>query len=215
MARAVILAVCALLLAGCAAAPTLPSPPGEAELDEYSSGQLDELWDVIAVAAPQPDVPRVEFTTADEWAETQAACLTAAGLPARSVSGGFTIDGYGALTPVQAVVAQWTCLKQYPVDPRENGYLGIDEILYAYDYFVDRLGPCLSLLGYDVPLPPDRLAYVGTLRTGMYWNPYDAVVATGATDEDWERVDARCPPLPDDPYRVLHPLRRESDGRSG
>ncbi|CAN5305176.1 hypothetical protein BH09ACT5_BH09ACT5_23120 [soil metagenome] len=153
-----------------------------------------------------PPIQRVAFTTTDNWATMQVTCLRAAGLPAREVNGGFAIDNTGALTQDEAVTAQMTCMAEYPVDPRSRGYLSDAQLLYVYDYFVSRLAPCLEMLGYDVPRPPDRYAYIGTVRSGFTWSPYrlehGPLQATSAT---WAVINAKCPPLPEEPFGGFQP----------
>ena len=197
-----------LLIAGCATPTPIPPGASDAEAREVATQYVADYWKFLP--HPQrrelPDIDIVAFTTTSSWASTQVSCLTAAGLPAREVNGGFAVDGNGALSPDESVDAQLTCMAQYPVDPRTRGYLSAEQLLYVYDYFVQRLAPCLRGLGYHVLPPPDRLAYVGTVRTGFSWSPYrlDRGLLK-ATASRWELINAKCPPLPDYPFANFQP----------
>ncbi|MCU1439792.1 MAG: hypothetical protein JWP85_789 [Rhodoglobus sp.] len=197
-----------LLLAGCAAPASVPAGPSVAEIDSVVQQQLDSQWDSYPglEGAMKPQVDRVAFTSAETWASMQVSCLNERGIDAREVSGGYTVEGLD--DPVAARVAMWVCLGEYPRDPRDAGYLSDPQILYMYDFYVSRLGPCMKLLGYAVSDPPAREDYVDRLRSGNYWSPYFAEgwEPQRIDVEKWERVDFECGRLPDDPYHQYHPL---------
>ena len=207
------------LLAGCSAATPVPPGATDTEVDAYVSSTLDSYWQSIQSGrliadgvSAVPKVPTVAFTTPDTWASVQTSCLQAAGLQAREISGGFTIDDPGDLDATAVSIAQWTCLRQYPVDPRITGFLSDAQVLYMYDYFTTRLAPCLASLGFEVPPPPPRERFVGLVRDGPSWNPYyradgDLIVELPA---QWVRVNAQCPPLPDDPFGSYRPEQSRS-----
>jgi hypothetical protein len=186
----------------------------DADVDAYVAGQLDRYWKQILASSSaadkldaEPDVATVAFTTPDTWSTVQTSCLQAAGLQAREISGGFTIDDPGDLDATEVSLAQWTCLRQYPVDPRITGFLSDAQVLFMYDYFVSRLTPCIATLGFDVTPPPQRDQYLALVRAGSSWSPY-----IGADGEpiarspgEWALVNGRCPPLPDDPFGPYRP----------
>jgi hypothetical protein len=197
-----------LLMVGCTAPVGVPADPSDAEIDAMLRQQLDSRWESYAWPAgvAKPTVERVAFTTAETWSSTQVGCLQRAGIDAREVSGGFAVDEN--VDPAVARVAMWTCLAQYPRDPRGAGYLSEAQILYMYDFYVERLGPCMRLLGYGVSEPPAREEYVDLIRAGTYWSPY---FAQGWDPQPidvakWRRVDFECGHLPADPYRSYLPL---------
>lgn len=208
--RLVGLAAVVLLLAGCAAPAPVPPGATDAEAEAVVTEQLTTYWSSLGLDQALGDRPtpqRIAFTTADSWASAQVTCLVAAGLDAREVSGGFAIDSDGALTRSEGIAAQLTCLAQYPVDPRVDGFLSDAQALYMYDYFTERLVPCLELLGYDVPPAPARSSYLHLLRVGIPWTPYERAdsgpIAT--TPAEWEIIDAKCPALPTDPFSRFQP----------
>lgn len=185
-----------VLLAGCASTAGIPPGISGTEAEVLVDAQLDSLWAGLRLpeGTVQPEVERIAWTTTDTWSSTQVGCLLGEGIAAREVSGGFAIDG--ADTPATAI-SQWTCLARYPVDPRGVGYLSDAQVLYMYDYFAKRLAPCLRLLGYAVDEPPPRADYLASVREGRFWSPYSEAIGDSA---DRQRIDARCPPLPADPY---------------
>jgi hypothetical protein len=196
-------------LNGCAS--TLAPPPlaTDAEVEEQLAQEFAERWDALELpnGIPQPDATTVKLTSRASWAYLQVECLVENGLHAREVSGDFSIDPDQTHTREESLVIRWTCERQYPVDPRSVGYLTIPQTLFMYDYFATRLAPCLELQGLDVPPPTDRAAYVGAIRAGGAWNPYFAADGTALVSSDAElaALDARCPPLPDDPYGWYRP----------
>jgi len=199
-----------LLLAGCASPPTPPAPPTDIELDEQVESESDALWDLMRLptGTPRPAVGTVLYSSLDTVADIQVACLQAHNLPARRVTGGYSITNSGQYTETESRVIQWTCRRQYPVDPRLTGYLSIPQALYMYDYFAKRTAPCLALEGYRVAPPPDRLAYVGLMRSGSVWNPYftaDGLSLVHSAEEQ-ARINSRCPPLDEEPYSQYLPF---------
>lgn len=190
-----------VLLTGCAAAADIPPGISRAEAEALVDSQLDSLWAGLQLpeGTVQPEVERVAWTTTDTWSSAQVGCLLGEGVAAREVSGGFAIDGPDTTA---TVISQWECLARYPVDPRGVGYLSDAQVLYMYDYFVDRLAPCLRLLGYDVGAPPPREEYLGSVREGVFWSPYTEAIEDSA---DRQRIDTRCTPLPADPYAAYLP----------
>jgi hypothetical protein len=197
-----------LLMAGCAAPVDVPADASDAEIDALLEQQLDSRWESYAWpdGVVKPAVERVAFTTDRTWSATQVGCLVRAGLDAREVSGGFTVDEDADSTAAR--VAMWTCQAQYPRDPRGAGYLSEAQILYMYDFYVSRLGPCMRLLGYTVSEPPERGEYVDLIRSGTYWSPYFAQGwdPQHIDVDKWRRVDFECGHLPADPYRSYLPL---------
>jgi hypothetical protein len=204
--------VALLVLSGCAPTPTPPPPATDAQIEEEISRQLDASWDALGLPSiiPKPAVTTVELTTRAQWPYRQVNCVIAQGLPAHETSGNFTLDLDTTHTRAESLVIQWTCKRQFPVDPRTDGYLTEAQALYLYDYFVDRLAPCLELQGLDVPPAPARDSYVGAIRTGIAWNPYFA--ADGApvvsSRADLTTLDLRCPPLAGQPYAWYRPFGR-------
>ena len=199
--------VAVLLLTGCATPTPIPPSITDDEAESIVTLQLDRYWAELSRGEDRqfPTFERVAFSTPDTWASVQVSCLIAAGLDAREVSGGFAIDGYGSLSPGEGDRAQVVCLGEYPVDPRAQGFLSDAQVLYAYDYFTERLAPCLQLLGFAVPPAPARSSYADSTRDGLFWTPYGQSPPIEATAEEWSVINAKCPPLPAEPFSLFQP----------
>ena len=181
--------------------------------------QSDASWNSLPLTAaiPRPDVKRISYTNGANWSETQADCLRKHGINAHEVSGGFAVDGVGDSDAY--LIASWTCATEYPVDVRDGGYLTPDQVLYMYDFWANRLAPCLKLLGYQLAPTPTRDQFVQGLASSRHWTPYNTVDGQPLVDspEQWRQIDLRCPPLPADywnyePLAYLHALSLEGTG---
>ena len=207
-------ALAAVLLAGCTTAVAVPPDATDAEVDAYVASQLEPYWQNILASsanadgiADELDVATVAFTTPDTWSTVQTSCLQAAGLQAREISGGFTIDDPGNLDATAVSLAQWTCLRQYPVDPRIAGFLSDAQVMFMYDDFTARLAPCVAALGFDVSPPPARGQYLRLVREGASWSPYFRADGelVAQSPQQWTLLNGKCPPLPDDPFGSFRP----------
>ena len=203
------LAASVLLLAGCATPSPVPPGATDEEAERVVAEELVNYWSALGPGQANGRLvaERIAFTTRDSWASAQVSCLIAAGLDAREVSGGFAIDSNGELSNAEGLDAQLTCLGQYPVDPRTEGFLSDAQALYMYDYFTQRLVPCLELLGYAIPPAPARDSYVHLLRVGVPWTPYELAdrAPLSTLGSDWKIINAKCPPLPADPFSDFQP----------
>ena len=208
----------AVLLAGCTTAVAVPPDATDAEIDAHVATQLEQYWRNILASsanadgnadgnADEPDVATVAFTTPDTWSTVQTSCLQAAGLQAREISGGFTIDDPGNLDATEVSLAQWTCLRQYPVDPRIAGFLSDAQVMFMYDDFTARLAPCVAALGFDVSPAPARGQYLRLVREGASWSPYSRADGelVAQSPQQWTLLNGKCPPLPDDPFGSFRP----------
>lgn len=209
------LAASVTVLSGCAAGDPVPPGPTDAEINTVIDREMVQRWDALGLPATitRPNIARIELAKPTNWSYLQLACYQAAGLDARDVSGDFTVAGYLPGYPAQVVphgasIAIYTCQAQYPMDPRLVGYLTDAQVLYMYDYFRDRLAPCLELLGYPVPPAPPRGQYIDAVRLGLFWNPYygDSSHPITESARDLQAIDLRCAPLPEDPYGSFHPI---------
>ena len=100
-------ALLVLLLAGCTAA-TPPAPATDAEVEEVLTSQFDAKWDALDLPRdiPKPDATTIEYTTRASWAYVQVTCLQEQGVPAREVSGDFSIDPDSTRTREESLVIQ-------------------------------------------------------------------------------------------------------------
>lgn len=200
------IAVVGLLLAGCASAPAVPAGPTYSQRIEIINRINDEAWSQMFPpdsGARKPQVDVVASVSPTDLPRTIVDCLQKSGITAT-----LTVDGNIVIThpdawPHVADFANYVCTMQYPVDASSAGFLSDAQVGYLYDYFADRLAPCLRLLGYDVGAAPDRQYFVEHYDLGAHWSPYRS--ATPAIAEaDWGHVDYRCPPPPVDPFGSFH-----------
>ena len=73
------------------------------------------------------------------------------------------------------------------------------DLIFLYDYYRLRLGPCLDLYGYSYLAPPSREDFVAS---GGNWSPYDSVFQAMLSVEDLLALNNACPELPP---KVLFP----------
>lgn len=99
----------------------------------------------------------------------------------------------------------------YPVHPRYRQPLTEKQIRLLYDYYVNRLVPCLQAEGYDVgpvptwefflanykPIPWDPYRRLSPVRTRMSPSEYKAF------REKYKALRKKCPPRP--PITELFP----------
>jgi len=195
MPRAAALAALVVLLAGCAPDPVpLPPPLTTAEAEQFFAERDDRLWLLLGDRGPMPEVEPVELVSASTEGDPLQDCMDrAVGIAGWGIgySGVEGPDG----TPLGAAVnrAVFVCLLQYPYDlsdPEAVGVFSDQQRAWVWDYQRRRLVPCLQRLGYDV----DNRDWGYT--TGDRWDPYDELRPRPATERDWDRIIAECPPAP-------------------
>jgi hypothetical protein len=184
----------------------VPAGPTASQRSQIVERINDEAWNQLFPADSGVQKPHVDVVTTVAPAALPAAivdCLGQSGIGAT-----LTPDGNIAITrpdawPHVADYAKYICTMQYPVDASSAGFLSDAQVGYLYDYFADRLVPCLRLLGYDVGFAPDRQYFVDHYYAGAHWTPY-RYAKPAITDADWSHVDYRCPPPPVDPFGSFH-----------
>lgn len=192
----------ASLLAGCAPEPELPRPMTPDELAATIELTNRGWWESMFPDEPMPEVEPVAYLGVGDPAAVIDECVLNANLPGVTASdgGGFSFDS-SSVEAMDAFNRQYfICAMSYPtdysdVDLEEMGWLGQGQLGWMYDYLTERSAPCLALLGYRIPAPPEREEYVAGYYTRGAWNPY--FQATPFIDEpDWPIIDYRCPPPP-------------------
>ena len=71
-----------------------------------------------------------------------------------------------------------------PAQPTADYFAG------AYDYYLTVKG-CLERLGFVVPDPPSKDAYIES--QGTVWFPYENVRPSAVGHERWEEINMQCP----------------------
>lgn len=201
---AVALAVVLPLATGCTA-PVTPAPLTQRQLDAITAADNDSRWAFFFGDRPdvqRPDVHRLAYVPSHKAEAYYKSCLRAANVDPDLVYGFAAYDSGPVAT--RAYLEYYTCVAEFPVNPLEIGYLSRAQLDFMYDYYTDRLAPCLRLLGYQVTAPPPREEFVATALPGQAWDPY-ARVHPIPGKFSWAAIDARCPPLPAGTYGTPHP----------
>ncbi|CAN5262315.1 hypothetical protein BH11ACT4_BH11ACT4_13870 [soil metagenome] len=198
-APAAALAVAAsLLLGGCAAAP-LPAGLTAAEAHKIVDDNNRRWWTSMFPTEPMPVVEPIRTVSVGESGVAVNECVQAAGLVGvtEDKNGGFSVSST-TMTAQNALHRQlFVCSLEYPNDlshPEQSGYLSRAQLDYLWDYYTQRLVPCLELLGYDVPAHQGRETFLsgGASR----WLPYFDLSPEPAAAEQWQAIDYHCPPAP-------------------
>ena len=196
-----------MLLAACAPTTGLPRPLSQQEIDGIVARDNDYRWEFYFANRPdvaRPVVERRGYVAPGLAADFYAKCLSTGGFDMAYVYGVGLEFGLDPATQTAAYLAYYICAAQYPVDPIARGFLSPDQLGFMYDYYVQRLTPCLRSLGYTVPQAPQRGDFIAASFNGDSWNPYDGV-ALAVSSPVWTLIDERCPPLPAQTYGTRHP----------
>ncbi|CAN5226210.1 hypothetical protein BH11ACT5_BH11ACT5_15520 [soil metagenome] len=208
MTRASVIVVAAAslaLLAGCAPAPELPAPITQAEATERMAEQNQGWWDSMFPDEPMPVIEPVEYLDINDPGTISNDCMRDAdidGLVFGADASWSIVDG-DAGTMEEVSRTQFICAQKYPYDlsdPAAMGMLSDAELAYIWDYNQSRLVPCLQLLGYTV------INRTGDYQAQSYWSPYFEMAPMPRSNEEWARIDLRCPPSP------VGPLVRPTGG---
>ncbi len=189
-----------LALAACAN-PELPAEPTPAEVRQVVLDLETEQW--FTMFGEQREPQTLVRVWMDSFAEQKAAvdeCMAATTAPDRDL-------------------VQWLCFKRYPVSPDSPD---LDFILtkaqadYLYDYYVERLIPCLESIGMTVGEAPRRVEFTRLPYGALSWSPYARHVAATRGDAGWQWVISQCgtPPYAD----RTHPMPNDdapAPGRPG
>ncbi len=194
-----------LLLAGCAAQPQVPEGISDEEAGRLILASLArdiaELQRQVPGATGPSTVGEEVAENWGDWMNLQSYCLKAAGFsPVMVTKDGFVIGGDTDLVREARV----HCAYRFPLDPRLLGALSTEQAEYAWDYWDQRLIPCVEELGYTVPGVPIKSEFVSNAvgRVGrLPWTPYLAMRVQ--SNEEKAAIDAACPPLPEDPYNLF------------
>lgn len=164
-ALAAIAAAIAVAIAGCTSTPGEPSADG----------------------SPSPSKPQAE-----DWQAGMVQCLTDKGWDVTSRDdGGFGYElSEEQLDPFDQAREECHLSLGYDFEPPEYSQ---DEAAEIYDAFVTA-AECVRDLGYEVPDPPSKQAFVEEMVSGDLpsWNPYNGVVGL-SDDIAWRRTERECP----------------------
>lgn len=194
-------AVCLLLavaaaLTGCTAASE-PTPDQRADAWHYVQTRLDDEWrGDTRFDRPSPVASR--FLLPNGWAFAMSECMKDAGYLDFdfSVAEGFTNGDDRAARSGLEGLAWYSCGQQLPTYDTVFSEPTDDELDMLYDYYRERLIPCLALEGTAVPSVPTRGQFGdgGAGRPG-WWNPYLTARQPASTAVAAALLDS-CPPYP-------------------
>jgi hypothetical protein len=192
-----------LLLAGCSAPPALPPGLTPAGVKALVDQQNANWWNSMFPGEPAPVIEPLSYDTYEVQGPRVEECVRAAGIPGVTVSGsgGYSFDPNDRETMDAFNRQLYICMMTYPraldLDPPEEmGYYSPEQLAYIYDYVAARTAPCLNMLGYTMPEPPDRETFVRTFYTSGSSLPYYQLNPPLTDDVMWERVLRECPPPP-------------------
>jgi hypothetical protein len=149
-------------------------------------------------AGPLPaDVKFVRYISPDEWGRVHAQCFRDVGISAEETfDGGISFERVPDDLPDRErriQEAEYRCLVMYPVQPMYRQPLTPLQIRVIYDCYIDSLVPCLRR---EIPDPPDWETFLARFGTSHAWMPYQFVMATSFSAEQWQAVNEDCPELP-------------------
>jgi hypothetical protein len=194
-----------LLLSGCTPAPELPEPITLAEAKARVDEQNRQWWDSMFPDEPMPVVEPVEYLDVNDPGTKAIDCMRdsdIAGLVFGADASWSIVDG-DAGTMEEVSRAQFVCALKYPYDlsdPAAMGMLSKAELAWIWTYNQKRLVPCLQSLGYTV------INRTSDYTENSYWIPYYEMAPIPRSNEEWARIDLRCPPSP------VGPLFRPTTG---
>lgn len=186
------IAASALLLAGCTQAPPPPAGLDPATVQAIINQQNADWWTSMFPDAQQPVIDPIETTTVTTVDAAIQNCMLSAipGTFPAATGGNMYID------PAVSKRALFVCSLQYPLDlsdPVALGYLSQAQLLYLYDYYSERLVPCLTFIGFSFSERPSLRSYLS--GGAGYWMPYYDMRPIPTADQ-WSAIDLRCPPPP-------------------
>lgn len=187
------LAVAALLLAGCAPTAAPPPQPSGDELDALIAFELDMQWQYIGLTpdSPRPAVERIRIVSMEESEQVHQECMVAAGYENYRF---VTAAVFGGASNLERL-AIYTCVSQYPVLPSSYLLFSRAQLAYIYDFYRDVTVPCMVGAGIAVDAAPTRDEFIASPPAPFnQWNPYSAYAGNRVLDD--YLVDVKCPYLP-------------------
>ena len=92
-----------------------------------------------------------------------------------------------------AQMAWYLCVAQHPVDSSSAFMLRTPSQRAArFDFQIEQVAPCLTLLGYHVAVPYSKDEAVQQDATGFAWSAYDAVWTATEDPSGYEAALAVC-----------------------
>lgn len=189
---------CVALLAGCA--PTAVDPMNDQLRSAIRQDRADRAWDTVREQYPEALRPQITVgPVLDDmaWATATQKCFKDEGFIVVRDGTTFQYSSSQGQSPLQFAVAQYHCAIAEPSLSELAGYLDVNQLGALYDYYLERVQPCLALSGVTTSTPPSREQFEAGYGSTS-WTPFLAVTKAKKTDVDHLTVLERaCPPLPE------------------
>ena len=188
----------ALLLAGCASTRAEPPAPTVDELEQFTQHAVLTHFGTDAAQARRPgaDAAEVEIVEPTGIDVSYVECLNKAGFT------GYYVAYFGTIvlsnpqgSTVEQRLQRSSCQFDYAWALASTSMLTRAERDYLYDYYQERLVPCLRTAGFSIERPPSRKSFVDDWLQPVWWSPYDAMRPAASTQE-WTALHVECPALP-------------------
>jgi hypothetical protein len=197
VAGIVIALVCGVVLSGCS--PTPEDPMSDQLRSAIRQDRSETAWD--AVREQYPEALRPQITVGPvlddaEWASATQTCFKDQGFIVVRLGSSFQYSSSQGQSPLQYAVAQYHCAMALPSLTEMASYLDVVQLGALYDYYLDRVQPCLALSGVTTSKPPSREAFEDGYGSST-WTPFLALTTSKKTDGGHlSALERACPPIP-------------------
>lgn len=194
--------------AGTSGAVSVPPGPGPEPTASYLE-ELDGWWEMVLSMHPEAERPEtriIRYISPEEWGSAIAACMTDQGFPTNENGDGGVRPAPVPVAQREALsVAQFVCLASYPVEDKYRIPLSEAQLSRLYDYLVGDLVSCLQERGFDVDASraPSKQTFIESYNkpgAPAQWSPYEVVVNSNLSEQEWDDTQKACPQSPGDLY---------------
>lgn len=193
-----------VVLSACAAPTPLPPGPTREEVLELRADENWDWWQTMSGGQPQPQVEVEQFVSYELWPIYMQECVTDAGYTGITAEGDSIVFDLQPGQELEVNRAYYVCFQKFPLeinDSTSEGLYSKAQVSWLYDFFTQRVSPCLQMLGYAVDPAPDRETFIDSFYSYELWTPYASVQPGYLT---WDSIDRECP-RPPQIFEFLHP----------
>lgn len=194
---AVVASLLSLSLSGCSS--SAEDPMSNELRSAIRQDRASAAWATVSEMYPEALRPEINVgAVLDDaaWAIATVKCFKDEGFIVVRAGLAFQYSSSQGQSPLQFAVAQYHCTIALPSLTEVAGYLDVYQLGDLYDYYRQRVQPCLALNGVRVSTPPARGRFVDGFGSDS-WSPF-AAVAGSRTAHQRRLANLRevCPPLP-------------------
>jgi hypothetical protein len=193
----VIALACVVLLVGCA--PAAVDPMNDQFRSAIRQDRADRAWETVSEQYPEALRPQITVgPVLDDtaWATATQKCFKDEGFIVVRSGTTFQYSSSQGQSPLQFAVAQYHCAIAEPSLSELAGYLDANQLGALYDYYLERVQPCLALSGVPTSKPPSREQFEAGYGSAS-WTPFLALIKANKTDGGrLASLQRACPPLP-------------------